>query len=841
MLVQKTIRYLTAITLTFPGLLAAMTPHDINGDMTSDIVWRNQSSGKNYAYQMSQLKLQTGHSLQSVATDWQIAAVADFNQDNKADLLWRNKKTGLNYLFLMDGFTHQSILLNQIATDWQVAAVDDFDGDGQADIWWRNSNSGASYIHFVNNGKVSNVKYINTVADQNWQIAGSGDFDNNGAADIIWRNLNTGQNAIYLMQNGAILNAKVINSVPSQDWQIVGIADFNQDQNADLLWRNLSTGLNYLYFLNGTQVINSKALNTVTDTDWQVKGTGDYNQDGQADILWRHRVSGQNAIYHMNQSNITSVQLINTIADADWQIVPMLNSLILKKLAHNDPQTQIIAAPGMQAPGFDTGSFYSYLSTPAIGNNGHIAFSGQAGTGNQNAVWTGLPSALKLIIKQDDPIPGLAANILFNSKVRSSATPPPVVTSSGHVAFIASLKGAVTTQNSMAILAYVDDQVKLVLQGGQQAPGFPAGTTILNNNIQFVFSDAGMVISAATNQYDVGLWYWDFNSLQLLASTDLQQNQYPSAIAVPYTDCKIGALGNLAAYNGAQINDQGKIVFYSTHTPTNGQGYSSSCPQYALQQWQNNQFGIVVDSAQPVPNLDTETMNLNVLSFTPVALAQNGDVGFNSMVKLTTSTWLKPANQTPKLVMAFGEYLADAPGIGLQTSAFAINANQQTSLLAINNQAVKQVLLRGMPHNDQPYSDFSQLGTTALNKVTEIGMQPPQMAATAYFKLLGRFSLNDSDDLVFNATLSDALTNASQATIWHSNSQNQLQQLVYTGMPLQSGTTNHTLSAFLFLNDLSSHLISGGRSTQHSNAKQLVFHGALDGSTFLDSVILTTY
>jgi hypothetical protein len=35
--------------------------------------------------------------------NWKIAGVADFNSDGKPDILWRNTSTGQNYAWLMNG------------------------------------------------------------------------------------------------------------------------------------------------------------------------------------------------------------------------------------------------------------------------------------------------------------------------------------------------------------------------------------------------------------------------------------------------------------------------------------------------------------------------------------------------------------------------------------------------------------------------------------------------------------------------------------------------------------------------------------------------------------------
>jgi hypothetical protein len=80
---------------------------DFNGDNKAEILWRNAVTGDNYMWMLNaDGTLASGAGVQGVADQtWQIAAAGDLNGDGKADLVWRNISTGANYAWFMDGST----------------------------------------------------------------------------------------------------------------------------------------------------------------------------------------------------------------------------------------------------------------------------------------------------------------------------------------------------------------------------------------------------------------------------------------------------------------------------------------------------------------------------------------------------------------------------------------------------------------------------------------------------------------------------------------------------------------------------------------------------------------
>jgi hypothetical protein len=66
---------------------------DFNGDGTSDVLWRNDSTGHVGIWEMHN-NAQTWHDLGGSGVDFKVAAIGDFNGDGTSDVLWRNNSDG---------------------------------------------------------------------------------------------------------------------------------------------------------------------------------------------------------------------------------------------------------------------------------------------------------------------------------------------------------------------------------------------------------------------------------------------------------------------------------------------------------------------------------------------------------------------------------------------------------------------------------------------------------------------------------------------------------------------------------------------------------------------------
>jgi len=301
---------------------------DLNADARADVLWRNVTSGDNYAYLMSGTAIQGEGYLRAVPNPaWKVAATGDFDGDGKTDVLWRNTSTGENYLYLMNGtsIAGEGYIVTVADQNWQVAGAGDFNGDGRDDILWRNVSTGENYVFPMNGLAIgAGEGYLRTVANLDWKIAGIGDVDGDGRADIVWRNSATGENYLFPILGLMVKPTEgYVRTVANLDWKIAGIGDFNGDGKADLLWRNASTGENYIFPMVGNEILGSEGyLRSVTNLAWEVAQIGDFDGDGKSDILWRNTDTGENYVYLMDGTLIAGEAYLPTVADQNWTVVP---------------------------------------------------------------------------------------------------------------------------------------------------------------------------------------------------------------------------------------------------------------------------------------------------------------------------------------------------------------------------------------------------------------------------------------------------------------------------------------------------------------------------------------
>jgi hypothetical protein len=153
-----------------------------------------------------------------------VAGIGDLDGDGKADVLWRNASSGENYAYVMNGtaISGEGYLRTVAEQSWQVAGLRDFDGDGKADVLWRNDATGENYLYPMDGTTIKPTEgYLRTVADLSWEVKGTGDYDGDGNADVLWRHAVTGENYLYPMEGTTIKPGEgYLRTVPQPHWQI---------------------------------------------------------------------------------------------------------------------------------------------------------------------------------------------------------------------------------------------------------------------------------------------------------------------------------------------------------------------------------------------------------------------------------------------------------------------------------------------------------------------------------------------------------------------------------------------------------------------------------------------
>jgi hypothetical protein len=269
--------------------------NDFNADETSDVFWRNNSTGHTGLWVMNN-GVQTWQDLGGSGADHKVAGIGDFNGDGSSDILWRNDSTGHVGIWEMHNNVQTWHDLGGSGVDHKAVGIGDFNGDGTADVFWRNDSSGHVGIWEMHNNVATWRDLGGSGVDH--KVVGIGDFNGDSTADIFWRNDSSGHVGIWEMHNNVATWRDLGGS--GVDHKVVGIGDFNGDGTADMLWRNDASGHVGIWEMhNNVQTWHDLGGSGV---DHKVAGIGDYNGDGTSDVFWRNDASGHVGIWEMHNN-----------------------------------------------------------------------------------------------------------------------------------------------------------------------------------------------------------------------------------------------------------------------------------------------------------------------------------------------------------------------------------------------------------------------------------------------------------------------------------------------------------------------------------------------------------
>ena len=290
---------------------------DFNGDGTTDVLWRNTSTGHDLIWFMSGAAV-TGGSATFIVDLSFTPYVGDFNGDDRADILWYNQNGGMIDIWLLNGtgspFARRSYI--SMGGAWRIGGIRDFNGDGKDDVLWRNTSTGNCLIWYLNGTTVANGSATFTV-----DLAFSpypGDFNGDGKADIAWYSASRGVIDIWLLNGTPTRIGGAAYTSMAAPWQIAGVADFDGDNREDLLWRNTSNGDHIIwYIVNGT-VARGSAIFPVSLGF--VPHAGDFNGDRKADLVWYNASSGVTNFWILNGTPKPVAESTYYSMIAPWQM-----------------------------------------------------------------------------------------------------------------------------------------------------------------------------------------------------------------------------------------------------------------------------------------------------------------------------------------------------------------------------------------------------------------------------------------------------------------------------------------------------------------------------------------
>jgi hypothetical protein len=270
---------------------------DFSDSRTSDILFRNYTSGDTGFYQMSNGSNIGWQDVGGSSTAYAIVGSGDFAGTGTDDILFRNNTTGDTGFYQMShGILSGWQDIGGSSTAYSVVGTGDFYGNGTDDVLFRNNTTGDTGFYQMSNGVNLGWQDIGG-SSAAYSVVGVGDFNGDGTADVLFRNNTTGDTGFYQIVNGVNTGWHDIGG-SSTAYSVVGVGDFNGDGTSDILFRNHSTGDIGFYQINN-------GVNTgwhdigASSTAYFVVGIGDYFGNGTSDILFRSN-TGDTGFYAMS-------------------------------------------------------------------------------------------------------------------------------------------------------------------------------------------------------------------------------------------------------------------------------------------------------------------------------------------------------------------------------------------------------------------------------------------------------------------------------------------------------------------------------------------------------------
>jgi ELWxxDGT repeat protein len=214
----------------------------------------------------------------------------NFNSNNTSDILFRNSSSGDTWFEAMSNGGSNG--WNQIGgsdTHYSVVGVGDCYGTGTSDILFRNSSSGDTWFEAMSNGAFAGWHEIGG-SNTSYTAYGAGDFYGNGVDDPLFRNTSTGDTWFESLSNGASTGWQQVGGSDTH-YAIVGMGDFNGNDYTDILFRNNSSGDTWFEAMSNGKFAGWQEIGG-SDTHYSVVGVGDFYGNGESDILFRNNTTG---------------------------------------------------------------------------------------------------------------------------------------------------------------------------------------------------------------------------------------------------------------------------------------------------------------------------------------------------------------------------------------------------------------------------------------------------------------------------------------------------------------------------------------------------------------------
>ena len=286
---------------------------DLDGNGTSDIIWRNRQTGA-FAFWLMANASPISFSVFSVPGEWQMTATGDFNADGRADIVWRSALSGLTAIWLMNGHTMVSAGFVHVGPGWDLVGSGDVNGDGRDDIAWRSHATGDVLFWLMNGTRISG--FGSSALGVDWHLAAIGDVSGDGTDDLAVRQASTGAITLQILRGARASGTAGLPAFPQST--VVGLDDIDANGRADLLFWD-SSGTLSAWLMNGTTVAATAQWGV--SADWRPAAIGDLNGDSRADVFWHRATDRALAFWLLSGSTVIGATAFSV--GPDWDPVEL--------------------------------------------------------------------------------------------------------------------------------------------------------------------------------------------------------------------------------------------------------------------------------------------------------------------------------------------------------------------------------------------------------------------------------------------------------------------------------------------------------------------------------------
>lgn len=444
----------------------------------------------------------------------------------------------------------------------------------------------------------------------------------------------------------------------------------------------------------------------------------------------------------------------------------------------------LIAGLGHPAVGFPERYVYTSLYNHEISPSGHIAFTGVAAfdlesssgvSDKTNAIWTGLPGQLRLVIKQNDSIAGFSAHVLFGDFDHQSWLK---LTHSGSIGFLAIFKIS-DTEYVKGLVEHVDGKNYGVMKTGDPAPGLSEGETI-GDIVDFAFSDAGMVIVAKVAPTgDHKIWFKSNLGLQLI----------PSPVA--------GCIYDRVEMNPVSINRSGEFVFLAELYAEDG-----ICSiRFGLFKGRDGVIKTLLAENDPVPGMP----GVHFSGFGYPTINDQGSVFFSASMSDNSQSkdgvWVMDDLHRVNPLVFGGEILADKRSdaiMGLSDMTGYDFSNNNFAIVPIASGSDSTALLIGKHRETSPFTNLRDTGISQLEVVAFENEQPPGFGSDWIFNgVFSTLEINQNGQYFFSGIAEEVSGGREVPAIWRGESGGRARLVAQEGMKVVVNGEEQTLERII--------------------------------------------